>query len=70
MLDERVAEGRFTAAEADEIRAGARRVGAELRERGPWWDEAWAAWEPDPGWPVPALPPGWDQVHETAAPRL
>jgi hypothetical protein len=59
-LDERVAEGRFTAAEATAIRTGARLVEADLRERGPWWDEAWAAWEPDPHWPVPHLPPGWD----------
>ena len=62
VLDERVAEGRFTATEAEEIRAGARRVAIELREHGPWWDAGWASWEPDASWPVPTLPPRWDRA--------
>jgi hypothetical protein len=62
MLDRRVSQGCFTAAEAAAIRAEARRIEAELRERGPWWDEAWAGWVPDPTWVPPALPEGWTEV--------
>jgi uncharacterized protein DUF402 len=50
LLDVRVDEGRFTAKQAEAIRAEGRRV-VELVERGErWWDDAWAEWRPDPGW--------------------
>jgi len=26
----------------------------------PPWPTGWEAWRPDPSWPVPELPPGWD----------
>jgi Protein of unknown function (DUF402) len=62
MLDQRVAEGYFTEAEAAAIRSEAARFEDETRERGPWWDVAWADWRPEPGWRVPELRPGWDQA--------
>jgi uncharacterized protein DUF402 len=62
LLDQRVQEGRFTPEEAARIRGEARRLEAELEEKGPWWDEGWASWEPDPAWPRPTLPDGWELV--------
>jgi hypothetical protein len=59
-LDQRVAKGRFSAEEAAAIRAEGGRLEAELAADGPWWDPAWADWAPDPGWPRPELPPGWE----------
>jgi hypothetical protein len=41
-LDQRVAEGLFTPAEAEGIRREADRLLAELRAHGAWWDEGWA----------------------------
>ena len=62
MLDQRVAEEYFTPSEAEAFRAEARRLEAELSERGPWWDEAWACWEPDPAWGPPPMPEGWTDI--------
>ena len=50
----RVDEGRFTAAEAVEIRALGAEIGAMLDAVQQWWDPAWSRWEPEPGWAVPA----------------
>lgn len=58
LLEERVADGRFTRSEADEIAALGDRIGATL-ESDRWW-AGWDAWRPDPGWRAPELPPGWD----------
>jgi hypothetical protein len=63
VLDQRVDEGRWTADEASEIRAiGERVVRDVLEPKRWWWDTKWAAWEPDPSWPVPSLPDGWLDV--------
>jgi hypothetical protein len=64
MLARRVAEEYFTEVEGAAIRAEADRFRAEVREHGPWWDEAWANWRPDPHWPVPDLPPGWGALED------
>jgi len=55
LLDVRVGEGRFTAAEAEEIRALGNTLGEVLDANGSWWDD-WTAWEPDPSW-SPGVPP-------------
>ena len=60
LLGQRVGEGRFTAQEAEAIRAEAVRLTAELDRAGPWWDRAWATWTPDPDWPRSVLPAGWE----------
>ena len=61
-LDLRVADGRFTAAEADTIRDEAARLEAELTARGPWWDDGWAEWQPPPAWTAAGLPAGWEAL--------
>jgi hypothetical protein len=61
VFEQRVAEGYFTADEAAAIRAEAERFLVDVRRNGPWWDEAWADWRPDPLWPVPRLPAGWER---------
>jgi hypothetical protein len=50
LLEQRVAEGRFTATQREEIWAEGRRVAAELDAGRRWWDDAWASWQPDPAW--------------------
>jgi hypothetical protein len=61
-LDRWEVGGLFTPVEAAAIRSEADRLLAELRSDGGWWDEAWAAWEPDPEWPQPVLPAGWERA--------
>ena len=41
----------------DEVRAEAQRVLDEWP-----FPTGWEDWRPDPSWPVPQLPPGWDRV--------
>jgi Protein of unknown function (DUF402) len=52
LLDERVAQGRFSAGEAAAIRAQAAAVIAEHDRGARWWDDAWAAWQPPAGWDI------------------
>jgi Protein of unknown function (DUF402) len=56
-LEEAVRLGRFTPAQADEIRAEGERV---IDERP--WPTGWEDWRPDPSWGLPELPAGWDVV--------
>ena len=63
LLDLRVREGRFTAAEAEEIRALGARIGADLDAGERWWGD-WTAWEPDPLWTPAAPPQDWLQAVE------
>ena len=65
-LEPWVERGRYTKAAVVEIRAEGARVIAELEAGRRWWSDDWAAWQPDPAWPVPVLPEGWETV---AAPQ-
>ena len=56
-LEEAVRLGRFSAAEAAAIRTEGERV----LEAWPF-PTGWEDWRPDPTWPTPALPEGWDVV--------
>jgi hypothetical protein len=49
--------GRFTPEEAARIRAEGERVIAERP-----WPTGWEDWSPDPSWPLPELPAGWNVV--------
>jgi Protein of unknown function (DUF402) len=63
LLDQRVADGVYTAEEATAIRAEGERLYGEVSNGGGWWDERWAAWEPPSDWEPPRLPSGWDRVR-------
>ena len=56
VLEERVREGRYTVEQIHEAREQARRLTALIDAGDLWWSEAWAAWEPDPNWPMPGFP--------------
>jgi hypothetical protein len=56
VMEERVAEGRFTADQVAFTRAEAARIVEELGREGRWWPDEWASWEPDPAWPTPIFP--------------
>jgi hypothetical protein len=62
LLERRVAEGRFTPAEAETIRADAARVAADLDAGRRWWSDDWAEWEPDASWEAPVLTSGWKRA--------
>jgi uncharacterized protein len=49
--------GRFSASDAAAIRAEGERVLAARP-----WPTGWERWRPDPAWPIPGLPTGWDAV--------
>jgi hypothetical protein len=61
-LEEAVRRAYLSSARAAEIRANAERILAS-----PPWPTGWEGWQPDPGWQVPTLPPGWDQLENQAA---
>lgn len=56
-LEVAVELGRFTPAQAAQIRSVGERVVTERP-----WPTGWEDWRPDPAWPLPALPDGWDVV--------
>jgi hypothetical protein len=60
-----VRDGRFTVAEAVEIRALGAEIGAMLDRGGQWWDPSWSVWEPVPGWTVPAPGDDWETAATT-----
>jgi RimJ/RimL family protein N-acetyltransferase len=63
LLDRRVEEGRFTAAEAESILADGEALAAAAEAGERWWDETWASWAPDASWAAGSLPPGWETVE-------
>jgi hypothetical protein len=44
------------------LRADGERAVRRVLDRAPPFDRDWTAWRPDPSWPVPVLPEGWDRV--------
>jgi uncharacterized protein DUF402 len=67
-LDERVADGRYTAEQVAATRTLGTAIGAMLDRGEPWWGERWTSFEPDPGWRAPAFPDGWEEAPVTPAP--
>jgi uncharacterized protein DUF402 len=61
-LEEAVRRSLFTPDQAAEFRAEAERGLRRLLDGEPPFDRDWTTWRPDPSWPVPELPPGWDAV--------
>jgi uncharacterized protein len=62
-LAEAVARGLFTPDRAATFRVDGERAVARILDREPPFDRDWGGWHPDPGWPVPSLPEGWDRVE-------
>jgi hypothetical protein len=58
LFEERVAEERYTPAEADSIRRAGREIEDMLEAGTTWWDPAWAAWTPPDDWTGVDLPAG------------
>jgi len=59
-LAEAVRDGLFSEEDAADFRAWGGRAVDHLFSGEPPFDRDWADWRPDPGWPVPELPDGWD----------
>lgn len=55
-LEQLVDLGVFSRAEAADIRGEGERVVAERP-----WPTGWEEWRPDPAWPLPTLPDGWER---------
>jgi hypothetical protein len=45
------------------LRDAADRGRCRVMDREPPFDRDWDTWRPDPGWPVPELPEGWDLLE-------
>jgi len=59
-LELAVEHGFVTPELAGEIRAEGERVARRIERWEPPFADGWEEWRPDPGWPLPVLPPGWD----------
>jgi len=61
-LAEAIEGGLFTEEDAARFHYWGERAVEHILLREPPFDEDWTSWRPDPAWPVPALPAGWDLV--------
>lgn len=61
-LEEAVSLGLFSPDDAVRFREEGERAARAIIERRPPFDEPWEEWRPDPAWPAPELPAGWDRV--------
>ena len=57
-----VSLGLYSRADVERFHAEGARGRDRVLEREPPFDREWADWRPDPSWPVPSLPDGWDRV--------
>ena len=65
VLEQRIAEGRYTPEQVEATWAEGHRVVAELEAGRRWWNPWWALWEPDPAWLEPTGPAGARPVSDT-----
>lgn len=56
LLDDRVDEGRYSAALVTRIRVYGEQLIDRIQSNGPWWDRSWAQWTPPSQWVNPELP--------------
>ena len=59
-FDELVRRCWFTDEERASILAEAEKMARIVTEKSPPFSDGWERWRPDPSWPVPAVPDGWD----------
>jgi hypothetical protein len=62
-LAEAVERGLFTPAQAEGFRVEGERAVRRIVDGEPPFDRDWSAWEPDPRWPIPRFPAGWDELE-------
>jgi hypothetical protein len=62
-LDRSVAAGIWSQADAERLRREAEAAVRRVLDNEPPFDRDWRAWRPDPSWPLPMLPPGWDALE-------
>lgn len=67
-LGDAARHGFFSAAEVAEIRAAARTATEMVLGRAPSFDDPWQLSRPDPTWPTPQLPDGWDSAPLSPSP--
>jgi uncharacterized protein len=67
-LHEAAGDGFFSAAEVDAIREAAHLATRMVVDGVPPFDEPWHRWRPDPAWPTPELPAGWEAVPLSPSP--
>lgn len=61
-LAEAIRDGLFTEEEALDFRRWGERARDRILAREPPFDRDWSTWRPDPEWPNPELPEGWEQL--------
>lgn len=61
-VDLGVERGLYSPGDAIAFRREAERGLRRLRDREPPFDREWRDWRPDPSWPIPELPEGWDRI--------
>ena len=62
-LEEALALGLITPEKARELRIEGERVIEQMQSGRPPFNGGWESWRPDPAWPIPELPAGWDVVE-------
>ncbi len=61
-LEEAIRRGLFSPHQAAAFQREGERAARRLIDGEPPFDRDWSGWRPDPSWPVPSLPAGWDVV--------
>ena len=61
-LREAIELGLMSQGGAEAVRREAERAIERLEARQPPFCDGWETWQPDPTWPLPTLPDGWDRL--------
>jgi uncharacterized protein len=61
-LVEAVKVGLFSPEQSEGFRSEGERVIERIEAWSPPFDEGWENWRPDPAWPLPSLPNGWERL--------
>jgi hypothetical protein len=64
-FERQTVEGKYSAELAERVRRQGKEIETMLTAGTTWWDPAWADFTPDPDWPVPTLPTGWEDYPQS-----
>jgi hypothetical protein len=64
-FERQTAEGKYSPELAERVRRQGKEIEAMLTAGTTWWDPVWADFTPDPDWPVPTLPTGWEDYPQS-----